>query len=74
MQCLANLKQGGIKPLTQNTTQRQTKRDAKIQDEEGKYRLRQFYMILLKADKARLLSLQKDRRTDSNRAINQAST
>ena len=68
MQCLATLKQGGIKPLTQNTTQRQTKRDAKIQDEEGKYRLRQFYMILLKADKARLLSLQKDRQTDSDQS------
>jgi len=64
MQRLANLKQGGIKPLTQNTTQRQTKRDAKIRDEEGKYRLRQFYMILLKADKARLLALEEDKKTD----------
>lgn len=54
--------------MTQNTTQRQTKRDAKIQDEEGKYRLRQFYMILLKADKARLLSLQKGRQTDSDQS------
>jgi len=50
--------------LTKNTTQRQIKRDARIQDEEEEYRLRQFYMILLKADKARLLSLQKASQTD----------
>ena len=50
--------------MTQNTNQRQTKRDAKIQDEEGKYRLRQFYMILLMADKARLLALEEDRKAD----------
>lgn len=56
--------------MKQNTTQGQTKRDAKIQDEEGKYRLRQFYMILLKADKARLLSLQKDQRTDGAKSDN----
>lgn len=50
--------------MTQNTNQRQTKRDAKIQDEEGKYRLRQFYRILLMADKARLLALEEDRKAD----------
>ena len=56
--------------MTQKITQRQTKRDAKIQDDEEKYRLRQFYMILLKADKARLLSLQKDQRTDGDKREN----
>lgn len=35
-------------------------RDAKIKNDEEKYRLEQFYMILLKADKARLLSLREN--------------
>ena len=56
--------------MTQKITQRQIKRDAKIQDDEEKYRLRQFYMILLKADKARLLSLQKGQQTDGAKSDN----
>ena len=56
--------------MTQKITQRQIKRDAKIQDDEEKYRLRQFYMILLKADKARLLSLQKGQQTDGAKSNN----
>lgn len=35
-------------------------RDAKIKHEEEKYRLEQFYRILLKADKARLLSMREN--------------
>ncbi|OGW85722.1 MAG: hypothetical protein A3C35_02275 [Omnitrophica bacterium RIFCSPHIGHO2_02_FULL_46_11] len=59
---------GGIEPLPHITTQGQAKRDAKIRDEEGKYRLRQFYMILLKADKARLLALQNKQQTDIDKS------
>jgi len=33
---------------------RQAKREALINEEDQRYRLRQFYMILLKADKARM--------------------
>lgn len=50
------------------TTQGQAKRDAKIRDEEGQYRLRQFYMILLKADKARLLALQNQKQSDNQKS------
>lgn len=35
-------------------------RDAKIKNDEEKYRLEQFYMILLKADKAKLLSMSEN--------------
>lgn len=51
--------------MPQPTTQWQAKRDAKIRDEEEKYRSRQFYMLLLKADKARLLSLQNNQQSNS---------
>ncbi len=50
------------------TTHGQAKRDAKIRDEEGQYRLRQFYMILLKADKARLLALQNKQQVDNDQS------
>lgn len=53
----------GLKPL-QNITQRRATRNAKIQDEEQKYRLGQFFAILLKADKARLLSSHKKEGSD----------
>ena len=45
--------------MTQKPTQRRVISEAEFEEEEVKYRLRQFYMILLTADKARLLSLEK---------------
>lgn len=53
--------------MLENKTQRQIKRDAKIQDEDQKYRLRQFYKILLQIDKARLLSLQEEKGADGGK-------
>ncbi len=53
--------------MLENKTRRQINREAKIQDEDQKYRLRQFYKILLQADKARLLSLQRDQGDDDAR-------
>lgn len=50
--------------MLENKTRRQINREAKIQDEDQKYRLRQFYKILLQADKARLLSLQSNNGAD----------
>lgn len=56
----------------QSINQRRATRDAKIQDEEAKYRMQQFYMILLKADKARLLSMEKSDEREENPQANKA--
>jgi hypothetical protein len=55
--------------LLENKTRRQITREAKIQDEDQKYRLRQFYKILLQADKARLLSLQTNKGADDAQGL-----
>lgn len=48
----------------QKISPRRAGEDADLKEDDRKYRLRQFYAILLRADKARLLSFRESERTD----------
>jgi len=50
------------------TTQGRVKTHAEISTDDRKYRLRQFYAILLKADKARLLVLRESTKSDKGKS------
>lgn len=53
--------------MKDNPTQRRAERSADVEKEAARYRLRRFYEILLKADKARMQSIQKK---ENNRDVN----
>lgn len=55
----------------QKINQRQANKDAAIKEDDRKYRLRQFYAILLRADKAQLLSLRERGESDKFKEQNE---
>ena len=56
----------------QKATQGRANKPKDIENDDGQYRLRQFYAILLKADKARLLVLRERTEGDKFEEQNKA--
>lgn len=58
--------------MKENPTQRRAERSADVEKEDARYRLQRFYEILLKADKARMQSIQKhENNRDADGVISQ---
>ena len=62
---IRDLKKGGDGQLPEKTFSRQAKGNAKTVEEEYQYRLRQFYRLMMQADKRRMVVLAAGKKENS---------